>query len=154
MTVGVSSLWIRMFAHQTVNKHMLDSFVNVNFIQAQATMKMFIGMCHQILKGMAYLSEQKFVHRDLAARNCMYVTTIILFSMWTQQLDIYLKLKAGISWIVTCINDWATLEWSEHHAALCWLGVDQDITLGYYMAALGVSSWCRYTVKQTTSFHC
>ena len=30
-----------------------------------------VGVAKQILAGMIYLSDRKFVHRDLASRNCL-----------------------------------------------------------------------------------
>ena len=34
-----------------------------------------VKFCHQIAKGMTYISDKGIIHRDLAARNCMYART-------------------------------------------------------------------------------
>ena len=41
------------------------------FWKIEDAQRKLLSMCLQIVKGMCYLAEQKFVHRDLAARNCM-----------------------------------------------------------------------------------
>lgn len=54
------------------------SFLSLDYQAEYMTLQMIIGtklmdMCHQVAKGMEYLSGRRVVHRDLACRNCMYV---------------------------------------------------------------------------------
>ena len=49
-------------------------YCSLGSLQVEDVRRKLLNIIHQIAKGMAYLSERKFVHRDLATRNCMYVS--------------------------------------------------------------------------------
>ncbi|XP_065910255.1 uncharacterized protein [Dysidea avara] len=71
---SIPAMVLPFMANGDVKDYLLSKRVSeddVDTFPPGITYSTLLGMCHDVAKGMNYLSQIHFVHRDLAARNCM-----------------------------------------------------------------------------------